>query len=34
MGRRWADQCDTDGEKPCDGNDTTIEVSLDGADVY
>jgi hypothetical protein len=30
----WADQCDTDSEKPCDGNDTTLDASLDGADVY
>jgi hypothetical protein len=34
MNSRWADQCDTEGEKHCDGNDTTMEVSLDGDDVY
>jgi hypothetical protein len=34
MDNRWAGQCDADGEKPCDGNDTTMEVSPDGDDVY
>jgi cation transport regulator ChaB len=26
---RWADQCNTGGEKPCDDNNTTMEVTSD-----
>jgi hypothetical protein len=34
MDSLWADQCDTDGENPCDSNYTTMEFSPDGAYVY
>jgi hypothetical protein len=30
---RWAEQYDTDVEKPCDGNHTTMEVGPEGADI-
>jgi hypothetical protein len=30
----WVDQCNTNNEKPWGRNDTTMDVSPDGADVY